>query len=501
MGALRCAAVVTLAAVAAAAQVREQVTVELIEVPVYVIGPGGQPLRGLTKEAFELRVNRRLQAIEYFDAIDFSAPVPKTATERPRRERRLYLLLFDRANSMPGFLARAQRAAENAVANSSPETDLFAVATYTANNGVQFAAPFLSDRLAIRRAIQTLSMGQIGDPLGVAISPTERADLMAAAPEQKSDDKFNNPELEAMLHGGAAMQEMQAQQQKYAIEDLLGNFGDLARRLAGLEGQKHVLYFSTGFRSSMVHGGMSPVPSGAMGSGGIDARSSRILEEMFRQFRAAGVFLDAVDIAGLRPTAAKLDPYENDSLQLMAHGTGGEFVHNRADLGNALNELNSAQQVVYILAFRRGDRRDGSIDVRVNGVPRGTRLSFRQGFSAPTRGTNVDPLELADILTNDIPQSGFDLKVNTSATEVSVDVPREQIISLGGDNSVVEVLLYVFDAQGSVVLARGRKLRPDAPMAFRSSLDVPRGHYVAKAVARLAGTAALGYARKEFNVP
>jgi len=155
----------------ALAQLKESVTVEIIEVPVHVTAPGGQPLRGLSRDAFELRVNGRVMPIEYFDAVDLPAPAADAAQTReearnlPPRERRLYLLLFDTAYANPGKLARAQRAAEVTVGRANPATDLFAVATYSDSRGVQFVTPFLSDRAVSLRAIHTLT---------VRISPTSR---------------------------------------------------------------------------------------------------------------------------------------------------------------------------------------------------------------------------------------------------------------------------------------------------------------------------------------
>src|SRR5262249_5235862 len=129
-----------LVALTASGQVRESVTVEIIEVPVYVSTATGKPIRGIAREAFKLFVNRKEQPIEYFDAVDFataSAPAAPDAV-RDLRQRRLYLLLFDQCFAQPSKLARAQRAAASLVAKSNPSTDSFAVATYTSSKGVQF---------------------------------------------------------------------------------------------------------------------------------------------------------------------------------------------------------------------------------------------------------------------------------------------------------------------------------------------------------------------------
>jgi len=498
--------VVISVAFATAAQVHENVTVELIEVPVYVFGPDGQPIRGLTKDNFELRINRRQQPIEYFDAIDFSQP--KTTAAAPQgdqRERRLYLLLFDQLYSAPPRLARAQRAAEFVVEHSNPATDLFAVATYTAKKGVQFATPFLVDRVAIRRAIGTLTVSSTRDPFSVGISPAERmtwdekADASPFIPTGKHDE-----EMEETLHGGVANQEMQVQPDRNLIDDFVSDFGALAKRLAQLQGQKHLVVFSEGFRSPLMHGGDDPV--GKKGAG-FDARLFRALDDMVKDFQSAGVFLDTVDIAGLRhlPGAS----YDNDSLQFLAHQTGGEFVHNRNDLGPAVADLANAERVVYVLAFNRRNARGGTIDVRVNGIPRGSRVSFRHGFGATERSKQVDPLQLADILINDVPQSGLNLRISASPSGVTIELPRDEIVPQLVDKTPnVDTFVYVFDQNGSAVFAGQKTIAFDSaarkktePIVIRHRLDLAPGHYVAKAIARIAGTTSIGFARAEVTVP
>jgi VWFA-related protein len=516
---LRLGALAILVASVAHAQVREQVTVELIEIPVYVIGSNGQPIRGLAKDAFELRVNGRRQPIEYFDAIDFAAPAPaqrdtNAPIRRAARERRLYLLLFDAAYSVPGYLARAQRAAHYAVDHSNEETDFFAVATYTTNKGVQFASAFIPDRVAIHHAIQTLSASAARDPLTIAMSPAERSQWVS---EMSSAGGKREGDLEETIEGGDANREMLQQPAKNRIVDLLANFGDMATRLSGLEGQKHVLYFSTGFAAELCYPGDPPCV--------------RTLQEMFSSFRAAGVFIDSIDIAGLRtnwdtttqatkvretdalgrPLAiaqlrAALDV--NDSLRTVAAGTGGEFVHNRNDLGNALTDLTNVQKVVYIVGFNRRGSSGGWISVRVKGVPRGTRVTHRLGFGAASRRTDVDPLQLADILINDVPQSGLTLPIRAADNDVEVMIPIQEVrAQIVEKTPYVDVLLYVFDERGAAVEGMQKHIkfdetlkRANRPIVVRKHLDLPPGNYVAKAIARIEGTTSLGFARTDVTV-
>lgn len=106
----------------------EVVTVEVVDVPVYVINHG-KPVRDLTKGDFELFVNDKRQPIDYFERIDFAAAAaaaptearPATAPVTDPRERRLFLLLFDLAYNRPSALARAQKAAATMVDRALPQ--------------------------------------------------------------------------------------------------------------------------------------------------------------------------------------------------------------------------------------------------------------------------------------------------------------------------------------------------------------------------------------------
>lgn len=484
-----------LLAIAAAAQVRENVTVEVVEVPVYVIAPDGSPIRGLTKDSFELRVNGRMQPIDSFDAVDLSASASPSGAAAPAapRERRLYLLLFDCYFSLPNPLARARRAAEFLVDHANPDTDLFAVATYTSNEGVQFQTAFLRDRVAIKRAIATLRPSEMQDALAVATTPVERAALALDSSRGRVDP---DTELADAVRGGAAFQELHTDELRHRIDEQMTSFAGVAKRLSGLEGQKHVLWLSSGFSAALLHGGSRATPKDVLSAGGLDAHSLRIFSESTEAFNAAGVFLDSVDISGIRPDS------DNESLQIVAQASGGQFVHNRNDLGEALLDLQRKQSVTYLLTFRRPNARPGTIDVKVHGVPRGTRLSYRRGFGKEAQATSIDPLQLADIVVNDVPQRGMTVHLGVVERELvcSIDA-REVIPQLDRKMPFVDAIVYVFDSTGAAVLTKALRWNAEAePLQWRERLVLPPGRYVAKAVTAIAGTPSPGFARTEFTV-
>lgn len=498
------------------AQLSETVNVEVIQVPVYVVGPDGSPIRGLKKDAFELYINGFPKPFDYFDPIDVAAPA-----DEPRREkeRRLYLLLFDLSCSegdcrgLPGRIARAQKAAAVAVQKSYLDTDLFAVATYTSNHGVEFATPFLRDRAAINRAITTLSRSATHDPLGLAISTSERAvwnrdvpvDITEQALVALEKDDFVAHEMATTMIGGLANQDVLREQSRQSAESELLEFAAIASRLGKLEGQKHVILFSQGFESKIVLGDSTKDYTGLKAQFGADGRLMAQLEKTFNAFQSAGVFLNTVDILGLR-----LEPQSgaNETLQFLAHNTGGEFVRNRNDFSTAITDLTRRQQYVYLLGFDRRNLAWGKIDIKVRGIPRGSRVSFRRGFSDPVNNRQVDPLQLADIIVNDQPQTGVNMSIAVNGPAIFVGISRAELIPQIVDTDAwIETILYVFDKNGNAVVSRQKRIELDAkvrqqsgPIVIGQKLDLPKGNYVAKAITRIGGTSSVGFARAEFSV-
>src|SRR5205814_1785879 len=115
MRAVGCAFSLFLFAVSASAQVRESITVSYVEVPVTVVDRGGNPIRGLTKENFEILDEGKKRPISGFDAVDFAsreANLPAgSSTHLPAltpAARRNFLLVFDLTFSRPRSIVRAQ---------------------------------------------------------------------------------------------------------------------------------------------------------------------------------------------------------------------------------------------------------------------------------------------------------------------------------------------------------------------------------------------------------
>lgn len=468
-----------------AAQHREAVTVEVVDVPVYV-RRGAEPVRGLTREDFELFVNGKKQAIEYFDVLGDERPVENGVENgvepaAPLRERRLFLIVFDVTFTKPYYTSRARKAALELI-DRAPAGDLFGIAV-SSGTGIRYPMPFTADRAALRRALGQVTARVSRDPLNLVPSPD--------APDVTEE---LNPE-------GAADMELAAQ--RPAIDGQLAGLRDAAARLTQMPGQKHVILLSEGFDARAFndfHGipvtraeNARPVPRDMRPPKWMSLRSAELLmhnkmEALYRVYRSSGVFLHTLDPAGLREIEESTGA---EALHLLASGTGGQVINDRNDLGAALADLTGSYASGYLLGFRpvSPKRGDNAITVRVRA--KGVNVSHRRGFPGETPAVDPDNgLYLADVVLNDVPQGGVAATVEVVAGHLRARVPAMDAPS--------ELMVYLFDERGTAVDFRRRKVVAGGPSVVDLQLGLRPGTWIVKTLLRAGDS--LGFTRTDFRV-
>lgn len=453
-----------------AQNVRDSVTIEVVDVPVFVTR-GSQPVEGLTRDDFELFVNGKRQPIEYFDVVG-------TGQSDSLRERRLFLIMIDVAFSNPHAVGRAQRAAAELIARA-PGSDLFAVATFSSRRGVWFTTPFTSDRLALARGIASLNASSSGDPLGVVLTSSERSELSAF--EVQSPDRsdfFFNFDGDSLVEKLALdiFQDIQMAPVQRKLEHQFLDFRDLADRLGSLQGQKHVVVLSEG-REGVSLG--SPM--------------FRYLTEMHDAFQRADILLHTLDLRGV----ARL-PSGNSRLHLLSVGTGGEFVHSRNDLGKALVGLVDNYTQGYVLGFKpvAAKRDHNRIEVKLKDATRDTYVRYRKGFSGTPQKSDVNEgLYLADVVLNDVPQTGTAAALDLHDGVLKVGVPLRPLAAQLGKGGTAQLYIYVFGENGVPLDFHRRQIDvpADATGEEAFEIDVPDQAQVAKAL--LVVDDSLGFSR------
>lgn len=490
----------------------DTITVNVVDVPVYVERFGG-PVTGLTRDDFELFVNGRPHPIEYFDVIEEGSVELDSSAGSPSpvdlKRRRLIVLLFD-VDSPPWLLRHARDGAAAYVESGSPG-DTFAVATVSPS-GVLFLVPFTKDRKAVLRAIATLRPSAARDPFRVALLDGERtwgggggADAGRGAIGDLWSGRHPATALPPAMAGrfGGAGIDLDRTLDDYGSRGLIENLIALAERLAPLEGRKEVVLMSEG------HG--DPL-AGAPGGGGVLAA----IMDLHERYRAAGVFLNAVDIRGLRAPGG-------DAGSLARSGVGGppdirtsSFLSALAlDTGgiaaSSISHIRKRQGMVYVIGFRPppSPSSDNSIRIRVKHQPFLTETRYRKAYTLE-RETKDEGLFLADTLLNDIPQNGVTLSLDVDGTSVAASIPGVELLALNRTPVRLDVYMYVFDERNHAVawnrlrlavdVDKGREFLSANAYTMRREFVLDPGRYVAKVVARIEGTDRVGFARAGFEV-
>jgi hypothetical protein len=166
-----------------------------------------------------------------------------------------------------------------------------------------------------------------------------------------------------------------------------------------------------------------------------------------------------------------------------------------------MQTLGDRQRIAYVLGFHAADtgKRQNTIEVKLRGVDGRVELSHRRSYSSELPAVPAsDGLRVADILENDIPQSGVTTSIAAAGRSVDVAVPARELIALGGKDA--EVLLYVYAGHNVVAFKQARIRAGDAQPLHVVFDALPPGRYVAKALIRVDGLNALGFGKASMTV-
>lgn len=553
----------TLAAAPLATQERpheETAQVLEVEVPVNVIGRDGEPVRGLTLADFEVLDEGRPQRITDLRVVDLAISEPGDAgldRDRPSTSRRHFLLLFDLSFSSPGAILKARVAARDFVLKSLHPTDLAAVATYSLETGPRLVVTFTPDRAQLARALDTLGFERSAehpnevDPLRFIIAPPDSrpGGVSSDTGGSQFDERIKDMLVASMTVLSKGFEKSRKNFDRGRIGAWTRSMGDTAKALNAVQGRKQVVYFSEGFDSRLMLGRQASeseemqedqlniqrgdyhlVDSDDLyGNVGVQRDVERMLEE----FRRADCVIQAVDIGGLRADADIREAPRDvgqDSLFVMADGTGGRLFEDANDLGKHLGRVLERSSVTYILAFEPDRlKRDGAyhrLKVRVKrDLPRGSQISHRAGYYAPRPFQDLHPLErtllASDAIASAAPRRDVHLNVLAApfrAAETSAYMPviievegKSLLAGHTGDDLQVEIFAYVTDSAGEMrdffaqhvglELSRGRRVMERTGLKYYGHLDLPPGQYLVRVLVRNAVTGRSGVESVEVEVP
>ena len=541
--------------------------VTAVEIPVQVL-LDGKPVRGLTAESFAVYRDKARQPITGFDVVDLAGLPGEDASEVPVPARRHFLMLFDLSFSEPKSIVQARSAAKDLLAELHP-ADLVAVATYASSSGPELVLGFTSDRDQVRPAIDSLGLPQLvdrtPDPLRLILQDARQGSAEAADIVQEHSEaqpgvrpEISGPQVARAMGDLAVLEQMERAEReidradvealKRKVSLLTRSFTDLAKFLRSVEGRKYVVYLSEGFDSSILtgvreqdereeteHSGQA----GRIWEVNADQRfghgsATNAVSSMLEEFRRADCIIQAVDIGGLRGTAAGGNAlgFERtgggDSLFQMARDTGGDLYENFNDLSAAMGTMLERTGVTYVLTIQPDQQPDGTyhtLRVETKGLPRGARVVHRPGYYAPKPYAQRSPTERMLHTAGQVLAGAEGGLVRTSALAVPLpgsgslaDVPvvieidGPSLLHLHqGDDVPVEIYVYAVDEKGKVGDYLAQTLSLDllkveakllqAGLKFYGHLELPPGSYKARVLVRNGRTGAHGLRVLPLEVP
>jgi VWFA-related protein len=530
-------------AVLAAQAFEERLTVNYVEIPVTVTSRDGSPVRGLTREVFEVIEGGQRREIESFEAIDFASSTEGSAravSALSPAARRNFLLVFDLSFASPGSIGRAQIAARDFVLRTVGERDRVGIATLDAERGFRFLTAFTTDRNALMAAIADPQRFRALDPLLIAGQPLDQA--TPAGGDAGALGGRGDPAMETALEFARMERAQQDAAQRLRVRRQLETLGAAARSLQRLAGRKHVVLLSEGFSARLVQGRSAAESreqhdeNAALQYGEVwkvdsDARfgstsAQTSLAMMATQFRRSDVVLHAVDIQGVRvrnEVRGGATVNSNDGLFLLANATGGTVFQNSNDIGAELVRFSRQHEVIYVLGFRAPAGRPGEfrdLRVRIAGV-QGVRIQHRSGYYAQGGESEIErSLSAAEVILNDIPQdeiglaslvAAFPADDSSSIVPVILEISGPDLIRHArGGVTTTDIFVYAFDSEGLVRGSIHQRLRMDLAktgdqlaaggVRFYGTLRLPPGRYAVKSLVNSSDDK-MGFRRDELTVP
>jgi VWFA-related protein len=417
----------------------ETVDVTVVNVDVHVTDKKGNPIKGLTKEDFEVFENGRPVAISNFSVVEDgrsqTAPTPSKPEDRVAQEpappvarrpevstvpedQRLHLVVYvDNFNIRPFNRNRVFRRLREFLQGKLSRDDRIMLVSY--DRSLHVRRPFTSDAQLIASSLFDL---ETLTGFGVQ-ADSDRREVVEAIEEAQSSREVT---WRARQYAESAFNDL-----SFSIDALK----EILTWLAGLPGRKAVLYVSDGL--PMVPGedlfymiNEKFTDDSSVLSMAREFDASRRFMELVALANSNRVTLYTIDASGLRVSqtfTAEQGSVGRDGVQsigesvyrhniqaplrMLAEETGGQAIYNTNDVGPGLDRVASDFGTYYSLGYTPGHGGSGRfyrIEVKVR--RKGLRIRHREGYRDKALYTRMEEGTLSS-LRFDLGSNPLDLEV------------------------------------------------------------------------------------------
>lgn len=490
---------------------REEVTVTLKLVQVYVTDKKGNAITDLKKEDFELKDNGKHQRITDFEKHSISLP-STTIEEQPEKPQvqqppmmpRKYFFLFDFAFNNLGGVKLAKMIASHFLETQALSTDEVGVLSYSTFKGLILHEYLTVNHEKIREVIHKMGSNVIIGRAGRFLEDLE-SQLRYGQEFDPTNEKMasaNRNTREGFLRIGGK------EQFRHQVLHFCSAMKDFAKGLSHIPGNKNIIFFSTGvpnwlmFRSAVVALRPGGMKLNLPGSETYGMRSR--YEKMTRDLAAANSPMFTVNVEGqdadfmekeglskLSRIITKKDQpsafIENrnmrgsTSLSNLAKDSGGRYFENMNDPMKIAEEIHSLTGSYYVLGYYIGDKWDGKYHkIKVEVKRKGCKIYAQRGYYNPKPFAEYDDLEkkihLIDLALGEKHYFGapgvFSLEAlpvsaeNQSKAILMINSHDEQIQTIAGKET--EIVFLVFDERQNLVAHRG--IRVSDPSFYQENV-------------------------------
>lgn len=528
--------------------------VQVVEVDVVVTDRNGRPVRGLTRDDFELYVDGEpVEITNFFESELLGQPAesadqaaPPAAEAEPAQAQAAaepasltVVLYMDDANLFPPYRSRLLRRLEKAVESWRPLNARFMFARFV--NRLEVVVPPTRDLDAILKAASKRPKG------------------LARAVRNQRSRQFTLEEINVNSRGCQNTGQLMALADTYAVEQAnraaiaADGLADLTSTLAGIPGRKAIVYMSDGLPQQP---GLSAFDYIAQVLCPNDPRivpetnaaaqrhdETRRFQQLTAHANANRVTLFTLDAGGIRTGLSQsmsfdgvAPSYQNDrlhwtniqgGLQQLASETGGKALLNSNDLADLLEDVTEQLVSTYSLGFSPDERRSGEVRrLKVELAPhaaQGRSVEYRRSYrdktqdeqlaerliSAAYLGSTPNPLGVAVDLGATTPR---EKKVHRQP--VSIVVPGEAVLLVpgaGGPGGRLRLLLLAVDEEkrGRTSVRQmtvpvgpaGDVQATDGAYRFEVSVSLAEGDYQVVVGVRDETTSELSLVRNVTKVP
>ncbi|MFQ6038553.1 MAG: VWA domain-containing protein, partial [Candidatus Aminicenantales bacterium] len=531
-----------------------EVKVVVVDVPVYVVDRQGNPVLDLKPEDFVIYEEGKKQKITHFALIRNDSPQIRSLIRKYPSAQRHFLLFFDLSFASLKGILKARDSALKFIQEKLLPTDLVSLATFSIFTGLKIITPFTNDREQLMRAASTLGVvedsNRVRGPAGFLFKPYQDISISDTKREEGESLKDQITEnIEMALRG---VEKFNRENYKGYVSSFIQSMKTLAQSLNIIAGRKHLIFFSEGFDSEILVGKsirdddrtfdalmkreLWKIDTELAGSPTLRMN----LFETLQLFVNSDCTIHTVDIGGLRsesqtdrvsgaPSSLSAIRSGQDTLNLIAHETGGHAFRNINNLDEPLENILKLTNAYYLLGYtpeeeeKEGKFRKIKVEVKRPDV----QVSYRKGFYTQKPYEKFSEfekkLQLVEYIAKDIVSeeiqfhslpASFRGTPEIAQIPVFIQFPGEQFFTKKRKSKELklEIYGYALNSRGEFIdffhqplglnlKKLGKRLRTSGIKYFDLLLVPPGDRYKVKLIVRDSETGEIGSHIHEIDLP